>query len=234
MSLKALIVGGCQQSYHRLEPVKPLFEEIFGRMGIDLTVSGIFHPDGGEAWTGDYSALTVENLRQFDLLLLYTTGNNRHGADVEAINRFVENGKSLIGIHNAADTFTDDPDFIAMLGGRFKHHPEQLDIDVEILDRDHVVTNGLKDFRVHDELYLFNDFHPEKVHLLAQTRSCDDNGPVPICWMRLHGKGRVFYLSLGHNPSVIADQKWQELFINGVKWSLNSEKALNETYSTKS
>ncbi len=225
MSLKALIVGGCPAPYHRLEPVKPLFEEIFNRMGIVPTITGILHPDGGDAWEGDYSALNGENLEKYDLLLLYTTGNNRFGADVEAVKKFVEGGKSLIGIHNASDTFTDNPDFISLLGGRFRHHPAQLDIKVEITDAEHPIVKGIKGFTVHDELYLFNDFHPERVHLLAQTRSYndDDNGPVPICWTREQGKGKVFYLSLGHNPSVIADPKWQDLFMNGVKWSLNLE-----------
>ncbi len=223
MALKALVVGGCPQPYHRLEPVKPLFEEIFKSMEIEPTVTGIFHPDGGSDWTGDYSALTEESLANYDLLLLYTTGNERYGARPEAIIEFVESGKALIGVHNATDTFTNDPAFVALMGGRFRHHPAQLDVATEILDRTHPITQGVSNFTVHDELYLFQDFHPENVHLLIQTRSYEAEGAVPLCWTREQGKGRVFYLSLGHNPSVVADPNWRKLFKNGVGWALGQK-----------
>ena len=220
MQKKALVVGGCPHPFHRLEPIKPLIETIFESMGIDADITGITHPDGGDDWAGDYASISKENLSRYDLLLMMTTGNERRGADVEAIIEFVQSGKSLIGIHNATDTFTDHAEFVRLIGGRFRTHPAQLEIETEILNRAHPITEGLENFSVRDELYLFSDFHPETVDLLIQTRSFDDNGPVPFCWTRVQGLGRVFYLSLGHNPSTIADPNWQTLFKRGVAWSL--------------
>ena len=78
----------------------------------------------------------------------------------------------------------------------------------------------MKTFTVHDELYLFADFDPARVHLLAQTHSVDDNGPVPIAWTREQGSGRVFYLSLGHNPSTLENGEWRTFFQNGAEWAL--------------
>ncbi|MFX6326674.1 ThuA domain-containing protein, partial [Acinetobacter baumannii] len=79
-----------------------------------------------------------------------------------------------------------------------------------IVDAEHPITQGLGTFTVHDELYLFSDYDPARVHLLAQTESFDDNnsGPIPIAWTREQGAGRVFYISLGHNPSTLADANW--------------------------
>ena len=220
MPHKALLVGGCPAPYHRLEPAEPPIRTALESLGLTVEVTGILHPDGGDAFIGDYAALTTEGLRDVDLLVLYTTGNHRHGADVDAIRQFVEGGKALVGIHNAADSFTDNADYVRMLGARFRTHPAQLDIATEIVDAAHPITKEVNGFTVHDELYLFNDFDPDRVHLLAQTHSFDDNGPIPIAWTREPGAGRVFYLSLGHNPSTLADAHWQQLFKAGAQWAL--------------
>ncbi len=220
MTRKALLAGGCPEPYHRIESAMPPVLAALEACGLDTTTSGVFHPDGTERFVGDYSALTAENLAQYDLLTLYTTGNERRGADVGAIVNWVESGRAFVGIHNAADSFTDDAAFVAMLGGKFRTHPAQLDIATEVVDAAHPIMQGVETFTVHDELYLFADYDPSRVHLLAQTHSYDDNGPVPVVWTREPGAGRMFYLSLGHNAQTLQDPHWQRLFRNGVRWAL--------------
>jgi type 1 glutamine amidotransferase len=220
MSQKALIVGGCPAPYHRLEPASPPIRSALESLGLTVEVTGITHPDGGDAFVGDYAALTEEGLQDVDLVVLYTTGRDRFGANLDAIQHFVEGGKALVGIHNAADSFTDSAEFVGLMGAKFRTHPAQLDIATEITDTAHPITQGLGDFTVHDELYLFSDYSPSRVHLLAQTHSYDDNGPIPIAWTREPGAGRLFYISLGHNPSTLADANWQRFFQNGVRWAL--------------
>lgn len=220
MPLQALFVGGCPYSFHRLEPAQAPIHAALEPLGIEVSFSGVFHPDGGEAFTGDYSALTKESLSRYDLLVLYTTGNDRRGADVEAIRDFVAGGKALVGVHNATDSFTDDPAFVKFIGGRFRTHPAQLNIQTEIADKAHPIMAGLEDFSVWDELYIFADYEAENVHLLAQTRSYPEEGVVPIAWTREEGAGRVFYISLGHNPSTLEDENWRRFFQNGTQWAL--------------
>jgi type 1 glutamine amidotransferase len=220
MSQSALFLGGCPASYHRLEPVETPVRNLLESLGLKVTVSGIHHPDGGDAYVGDYSALTAENLKPYHLVVLYTTGAERHGADVQALVDFVEAGNSLVGLHNAADSFTKDPAFIALLGGKFRTHPAPLDITTEIVDRAHPITQGVNDFTLNDELYLFSDYDPARVHLLAQTRSYGDDGPIPIAWTREPGKGRVFYLSLGHRSETFANPDFLKFFKNGTEWAL--------------
>jgi type 1 glutamine amidotransferase len=203
-----------------LEGAEPPLRAALEGLGLETRVTGISHPDGGDAYTGDYSALTEEGLRDVDLLVLYTTGQERYGADLDAIRRFVEGGKALVGVHNAADSFTNSPEFISLMGAKFRTHPAQLDIALDVVDSTHPIMEGVTPFTVHDELYLFSNYDPGRVHLLAQTHSYDDNGPVPLAWTREPGEGRLFYLSPGHNPSTLADANWRHLFQNGVKWAL--------------
>ena len=220
MSSKVLLVGGCPAPYHRLELAEPPLRAALEGIGLSVDISGIYHPDGGEAFVGDYSALQADNLKDYEAVILYTTGSERRGADIEDLVNFVESGKALIGVHNAADSFTTDTAFIDLIGGKFRTHPAQLDITTEIVDTNHAITRGVTEFTVHDELYLFSDYRPAHVHLLAQTRSFDDEGPVPIAWTREQGEGRVFYLSLGHNTSTLEDVHWKQFFTNGVEWAI--------------
>ena len=218
MTRQALFVGGCRAPYHSLEPAEPPVKHALQELNLTVDVSGMTHPDP-ESVTGDYRALSAPTLARYDALVLFTTGQGQ-GEDIDAILSFVRSGKALIGIHCAANSFKGRPDYIAALGGAFRTHPAQLDIAVEFTDPPHPITRGLEPFTVHDELYLFQDYDPARVHLLAQTRSFDDNGPVPLCWTREEGAGRVFYLSLGHNPEVMADPRWRTLFQRGVQWAL--------------
>lgn len=217
---KALFVGGCDAPYHRLEPAEAPVREALTRAGLSVDVSGIYHPDG-DAPVGDYRALSANTLPGYDAVVLFTTGRGQ-GEDIPALLEFVRGGGSLIGIHCATNSFTDNAEFAAAMGGKFRHHPAQLDVAVEFVGPPHPITEGLTPFMVHDELYLFSDYDPSRVRLLAQTRSYDDNGPVPVCWTREEGQGRVFYLSLGHNPEVMADPHWQELFTRGVRWAIRT------------
>ena len=219
MTQQVLFVGGCRASYHRLEPAEPAVRSALEELGLAVDVAGVFHT-GDQPPTGDYSALTAPNLDRYDALVLFTTGQGQ-GEDIDAVLSFVRSGKALVGVHCATDSFKGRPDYIAALGGGFRTHPEQLDIALEFTDTGHPVTRGLQNFTVHDELYLFKDYDPARVHLLAQTHSFDDKGPVPLCWTREEGAGRVFYLSLGHNPEVMADSHWRTLFQRGVLWSMH-------------
>jgi type 1 glutamine amidotransferase len=220
MAKKALLVGGCAYTFHQLEPIVPHIQAVLARLGVELTATGIYHPNGGAEFHGDYSELTAENLAEYDLLVLYTTGNDRRGAEPDSIRAFVESGKALVGIHNATDSFTDDPAFVQFMGGRFRTHPAQLDITAEIVDAAHPITQGVPTFTVWDELYLFADYDPTNVHVLAQTSSYAEEAPVPVAWVREPGEGRLFYLSLGHNPATMENADWQRLFENGITWAL--------------
>ena len=143
-------------------------------IGLAVDVSGIYHPDGGDAWVGDYSKLAQPFLNEYDAIVLFTTGKETHGADLAALESWVEGGGALVGVHCATDSFTDNPDYIALMGGKFRTHPAQLDISLEIVDAHHPIMSGVEQFTVHDELYLFSDYKPDRVHLLAHTHSFDD------------------------------------------------------------
>lgn len=51
-------------------------------------------------------------------------------------------------------------------------------------------------------------------------RRCYDRPPFPSTWARMHGKGRVFYTSLGHREDVWTNKIFEQILLGGLSWAL--------------
>ena len=54
----------------------------------------------------------------------------------------------------------------------------------------------------------------------AADRRCYDRPPFPCTWARMHGKGRVFYTSLGHREDVWSSKIFEQILLGGLSWAL--------------
>ena len=45
---------------------------------------------------------------------------------------------------------------------------------------------------------------------------------MPVAWKTYYGNGRVFYLSIGHDPKDFDTQGAKELLFRGVRWASGS------------
>ena len=205
MPRRALLLGGMTTGFHQFWINGPALRDILQGAGFDTFLSE------------DLEVLASPGLARYDLLVNLTTGRRLEPEQEQGLLGFVRRGKGLVGIHNATDTFTACPEYVAAIGGRFRTHPAQLDIEVEYTDPSHPVVEGLPTFTVHDELYLM-DWDPARVHLLAQTHSHQGQA-VPVCWVRQEGAGRVFYLSLGHNRTTYDVPTFREWVARGARWA---------------
>src|SRR5688572_24507751 len=69
----------------------------------------------------DITGLEAGKLATVDAVMLYTTG--RVPLDVEMLTAWVHAGGSLIGVHSATDTLSDDKVYVEKIGGIFDGHP---------------------------------------------------------------------------------------------------------------
>jgi type 1 glutamine amidotransferase len=142
-----------------------------------------------------------------------------------ALSEAVRGGAGLAGFHGGmGDAFRDATDFQFMVGGQFVAHPDDIkDYEVAIADRDHEITRGLDDFRMHSEQYYMH-VDPSN-HVLATTVFDPVSAPwvagtvMPVAWTRRHGEGRVFYSSLGHQPADLGVHEAGELLRRGMLWA---------------
>ncbi len=51
-------------------------------------------------------------------------------------------------------------------------------------------------------------------------RQCYDRPPYPATWARMHGRGRVFYTSMGHREDVWTSKPFRQVVQGGLRWAL--------------
>jgi type 1 glutamine amidotransferase len=217
------------------------------RTMVDLGIaSNLFRVDCSQDAVKD---LTKENLQNYDIVMFYTTGFRKQWPVDDAALEYLCNdwakqkGHGFIGIHSAADTLEDYQPYWEMLGASFIFHPWTAGstVSVKVDDPNHPISRPWGEgFTVKDEIYEFNHWQPEKVHVLmsldleksslpaaikeAAKKKMPVNAFVPIAWCKEYGDGKVFHMSLGHNEAVWADERYQQSLLGGIKWILGLEK----------
>ncbi len=149
----------------------------------------------------------------------------------------VSAGKGFIGFHAANDSFHSpgprdenqaqrDP-YIAMIGGEFIVHGEQQEASLLLTSRFPGAGNlGIGEgIAFTEEWYTHKNFAPDLHVILVQETEymkgeCYQRPDFPSTWARMHGKGRVFYTSLGHREDIWTNPFFQTIALGGVNWAL--------------
>ena len=137
----------------------------------------------------------------------------------------VEEGTGLAGWHGGmCDAFRSNVAYQWMTGGQWVAHPgDFIDYDVTIAKPSDPIMKGLTDFRVHSEQYYMHVDPSNDV--LATTAFSGRHAPwiegtvMPVAWKRMHGKGRVFYSSLGHCAREFDVFEVREIIQRGMLWA---------------
>ncbi|NOX88291.1 MAG: hypothetical protein GXO77_04635 [Calditrichaeota bacterium] len=193
--------------------------------------------------SADMNIFTPERLAKFDAIILNNTTRLKFENPVnrEALLEFVRNGGGLIGVHAASDNFYTWQEGAEILGGQFDQHPWTADGTwrIKIEDKNNPLTamfNG-RDFDISDEIYRIRPIRlRENCRVLlaldmndARNRSAKGvritDLDIPVSWIRVFGKGRVFYCSLGHNPHIFWNPKILAHYLAGIQFALGDLKA---------
>jgi type 1 glutamine amidotransferase len=172
--------------------------------------------------------ITAENLKNFDAVWFYTTGELPL-SDVQKADLldFVRSGKGFGGCHSAADTFYKWKEYGELIGAYFAGHPPGYQkIRVIVEDTKHPATKHLgESFAIEDEIYQYKEPYSRKslnVLMRIDPESHKNvwrkDGDNPLAWTREYGKGRVFYTALGHAEHVWRDQRYQDHVLGGLRF----------------
>ena len=164
------------------------------------------------------------DLRQFDTVLLHFMNWQTTSPPFSArtnLQQFVKNGGGLMLIHFACGAWQDWDEFKNIAGRvwnpKLRAHDPRGEFTVEIVDKEHPITRGLKDFKTDDELYTCLD-GDAPIHVIAAARSKVDNKLYPMGFVLNYGKGRVFHTVLGHDVKAITNSSVPEFFRRGCAW----------------
>lgn len=212
--------------------------------------------------TEDFDVGTLEQLKKYDVVLLNYSSRWNYSDEKQhlwspqafaALYSYVQEGGGLVAYHSSFTWGRDIPEYQRLVGAtmqpRFSRRSPPDSFMVELTDREHPVTKGLR--RYHwtftEDMYTNMVFAPDaKVRVLATAY--DDassyaperagpkypaeaytpeklkamkgiNASHPQVWVQDYGKGRVFSITLGHGPDTLAYDGVRSLLMRGAEWA---------------
>ena len=193
--------------------------------------SGLFDVDVTQDVAADF---TKANLQNYDVVAFYTTGTLPIAED--DLEYFMtdwlrQKGHGFIGVHSAGDTFHDYKPYWDMAGGTFISHPwtSKHTVTLKVHDPSHPGAKPYgEEFVIQDEIYMYKNWQPEKVHLLMSldyAKSFTDRPVptehgyhVPVAWAKEYGLGKVYYNNLGHRPETWTNKTFLDSLVGAVRW----------------
>jgi type 1 glutamine amidotransferase len=195
------------------------------------------------------NALTPEALAEYDAVLLNYNGP-RWGTRAEAaLDEFVRSGKGLVTFHGVTygplmgtvlrprggwDVVEGWTAYPQMLGVSWAPenigHAVRHAFTVTLSDAGHPITRGMEPtFTVNDELYHKMSLHPG-AHVIATAFDDPARGGTgnqePIAWTNAYGKGRFFYMTLGHDTNALYEPAVLTMFARATEWAATGEVTL--------
>jgi uncharacterized protein len=186
-----------------------------------------------EALTKKKLEYNAKNLTNFDAVLFFTGGDLEMDAQQKSdfLSFIHEDGKGFIGIHSAAITFVDWPEYGEMIGGYYDEHPWGT-FDAPIIVEDPAFPGMQlwpKSFVLRDEIYQMRNYSRDKVRVLMRLDAAKidlanknvhrTDRDFAVAWAKMYGKGRVYYTTLGHVQENWDDPRFQKMLIEAIKWT---------------
>ncbi len=171
------------------------------------------------SYTSDPKSLNPKNLENYDGIILYANHDEIKPSHEKALLDFVKNGGGFIPIHSASYCFRNSDDFVALVGAQFESH-DTASFSLDIVNKDHPITQGLVPFETWDETYVHT--HHSKKDVLMERVEGDHR--EPYTWVKKYGKGRVFYTALGHDLRTWGHPGFQDLIYRGILWAIGDAK----------
>jgi len=191
---------------------------------------------GEEVTAAHCGRINKETLKNFDLVLFFTTGSGQEAPltreEVKDLVDWVKQGGAVAATHCGADTLYDAPAYGDLIGAYFQTHPPGFQkIKVRVEDPRHPAGKSFEDGQMYeDEMYIFRKepYSRDRLHIIL---SIDPSSFEPkngqradrdyaISWCQEVGKGKSFYTSFGHRREVWRDPRFQEHLLGGLKWAL--------------
>jgi type 1 glutamine amidotransferase len=183
------------------------------------------------------------DLDQYDCIAFYTSGDLTRPNDRQTPPMTPEGkpklldaiaaGKGFVGFHACTDSFHSRGDeidpYIAMVGGEFVTHGAQQEASLVISSR----FPGAGELGCAEGISFTEEWYAQKnfakdlhVILVQETKymkgDCYQRPDFPCTWARLHGKGRIYYTSLGHREDVWTNPFFQAIVLGGFAWAMGN------------
>ena len=143
---------------------------------------------------------------------------------------WIKKGGGFFVMHSGGCLFYDWEEFQTLTGGAWEKgtfHPHMQNFTVNVADKEHPVTRGMKDFETFDEPWQkTGNRNPNRHVLVSGVVSKENKGsgePEPFAWVTEVGKGRCFNLVLGHDVKALGNAGCRTLILRGAEWAATGD-----------
>jgi uncharacterized protein len=189
-------------------------------------IGGMLEADGFKVYIENTTeAFADPAIADMSLIVPIYTMSKIEKEELDNLTAAVRDGVGLAGYHGGmGDAFREAVDYQFMCGGQWVAHPGNIiDYRVDITRPDDPIMKGLSSFPYRSEQYYMHVDPSNEV--LATTTFSGEHAPwvegvtMPVVWKRKHGKGRVFYSSLGHVASEFEVPEMRTILHRGLLWA---------------
>jgi hypothetical protein len=149
----------------------------------------------------------------------------------KSLDRAVRAGKPLVGIHPGLWLLPE-----AFGADCLGHGSQQVGKTVVASPRFPGAAGLGESFSMKEEWFALDRFAKDLHVILVQDcagmdksdpadRRYYDRPPFPATWARMHGKGRVFYTSMGHREDVWTSKIFRQVLQGGLRWVIGDAAA---------
>lgn len=209
MAKKALIVQGGWDG-HTPKQCAEVFEGELKKKGYNVVVSDTLASYADKAL-----------MDSVDLVVPIWTMGQIKPEEEKGLLDAVTAGTGVAGFHGGmCDSFRGNLGYQMMTGGQWISHPGGLwpEYSVQILDREHPITQGITDFKLQNTERYWLMVNPG-VKVLGTLYFEDFGVNMPYVWTNTWGKGKVFYAAYGHSYKDFDGPVARELIVRGMVWA---------------
>jgi type 1 glutamine amidotransferase len=167
---------------------------------------------------------------KFDVIVRYDMVSAISPQQQKAFVELLNKGIGLVALHHNLVAHRNWDEYRKIIGGKLLLEPTTIDgkefakspyrhdedLTIHVVDPQHPITQGMGDFRIHDETYgLF--YTSPAIHVLLSTDH-PRNNPL-VAWTNDYGKSRVVYLMLGHDGKAYENPQYRELVHRSIRWA---------------
>ncbi len=216
--IRALVVTG-GHGFEK-EPFFKLFKD-----NPDISYTAAEHPKAQALWKADAA-------KDYDVLVFYDMHQEISAGAKADFLALLKEGKGLVVLHHAIANYQAWPEYSKIIGARYylektsvdgvekarSAYKHDVDFSIHVADPKHPVTQGVQDFKIHDETYRLFDVFSD-CHTLLTTEEPESN-PV-IGWWKTYEKSRVVYLQSGHDHLAYENPNFERILRQAIRWTAN-------------
>lgn len=176
-----------------------------------------------------HAFLTSEAAKDYDVLVFYDMWQDISAEAKENFLALLSEGIPVVALHHCLAGYQHWDAYREIIGGKYHLEPTRrngleipastfhhdVEFEVKIVDPEHPVTHGMKDFMIHDETYGSFEVLPEVTPLL---RTDAPTSTRIIGWTHRFRNSPVVYIELGHDHLAYENPNYRRLLRQAIHW----------------